>query len=262
MNLIEEALDEENEKILQKLDDTLGLNKTKNVLRNIIRYHKVIQKYDCNIEFKNYNIIIRNNSNYSIYEELINVIAKIYYKNGIIKNPNILYINRDDVRPSVSKKNTKESKIYKEGLIVIDIDNLPRNPFEMRKEIQNMIKFMPGKAFIILEDDYMEGKVNATLNEYFAWSMKINTISGDDKENYIRKFMTSNNLICDKEIIKELADNPYYVIKNDMINLLVNCKIKKENDVSKLLKKEDIKKEGAEKNKTGLQELEELIRIR
>ena len=37
MELIEELLDEENEKILSKLDNKLGLSKNKNILRDIIR---------------------------------------------------------------------------------------------------------------------------------------------------------------------------------------------------------------------------------
>ncbi len=60
-------LDEANEKILNKLDDTIGLSKNKEVLRDIIKYHKVIKQYDCNIKFENYNIVIRNEKNVSIF---------------------------------------------------------------------------------------------------------------------------------------------------------------------------------------------------
>ena len=101
---LEELLDEENEKILSKLDDTIGLSKNKEALRDIIRYHNVMQKYNCNIEFENYNIVIRNDSSYNLYEELIYIIAEIYYKNGIIDNPNILYIDPDEFRQNTRKK--------------------------------------------------------------------------------------------------------------------------------------------------------------
>ena len=74
MKLNEELLDEENEKILSRLDNTIGLSKNKAILRDIIRYHKVMQQYTCNIEFENYNIVIRNTSSYILYEELISVI--------------------------------------------------------------------------------------------------------------------------------------------------------------------------------------------
>ena len=57
MKISEELLDEESEKILSKLDDTIGLSKNKEALRDIIRYHNVMQKYDCNIEFDCRNIL-------------------------------------------------------------------------------------------------------------------------------------------------------------------------------------------------------------
>ena len=257
---LEELLDEENEKILSKLDETIGLSKNKETLRDIIRYHNVMQKYDCNIEFENYNIVIRNDSSYNLYEELIYIIAEIYYKNGIIDNPNILYIDPDEFRQNTRKKEKSNYKDVQEGLIVIDIETLRRSPKEIKDEIKIMIDQMPTKAFVILEDEFREGEVNAILTEYFSWSMKIETISNEEKEIYIKKFMDSNELTYDEEIVKELADNPYYLIKNKLINILVNCKIKNEKNVVKVLKKDKISEDNKKiVQKTGMQELDELI---
>ena len=258
MKLIEELLDEENERILNKLENTIGLSKNKSTLRDIIRYHRVMQECKCNIEFENYNIVIRNRTSYNIYQELISVIAEIYYKNNIILNPNILYMESDHFNSDRTKKKEQEEKQIEEGLIVIDLNHIGRNITDVRQEIERMIKEMPTKAFIILEDYYREGEVNAVLTEHFSWSMKIDTISQQEKENYIKKFMDSNKLICNDEIIKELADNPYYKVKNEVINILVNCVINKEKDVSKVLRKEEKDKE-IKNNRTGMEELEELI---
>ena len=124
-----------------------------------------------------------------------------------------------------------------------------------------MIEQMPTKAFIILEDEFREGEVNAVLTEYFSWSMKIDAISTEEKEKYIKKFMDSNELTYNDEVINELANNPYYMIKNKLLNILVNSKIRNEKDVSKFLntdkKLEKMKKD--ETAKTGLQELDELV---
>lgn len=173
MKLDEELLDEDNEKILRKLDDTIGLSKNKVILRDIIKYHNVMQQYECNIDFENYNIIIRNNSSYTFYEDLISIIAEIYYKNGIILNPNILYFNLDEFRRNTRKKEKSEYKDIKEGLIVIDLEAIGRTPKGLKEEIEVMIEQMPTKAFVILEDEFREGEVNAVLTEYFSWSMKI-----------------------------------------------------------------------------------------
>ncbi len=255
MKMVEELLEEKNEKILNKLDEVIGLSKNKSVLRDIIRYHKVMQECKCNIEFENYNIVIRNESNYNLYEELIPVIAELYYKNGIISNSKILYFDRENFRDNKPKKGKSEEKNIEEGLIVIDLNELRMSTQELKKEIEKMLEPKSEKAFIILADEYREGIVNAALTDYFSWSMKIETISSDEKEKYIKKFLDSNNLTYNDEIVKELADNPYYMIKNKLINILVDCKIKKEKNVAKVLnKKEKIKKS----EKTGMQELEEL----
>lgn len=261
MKLDEELLDVENEKILNKLDDTIGLSKNKVILRDIIKYHNVMQQYECNIDFENYNIIIRNNSSYTFYEDLISIIAEIYYKNGIILNSNILYFNPDEFRRNTRKKEKSEYKDIKEGLIVIDLEAIGRTPKGLKEEVEVMIEQMPTKAFIIIEDEFKEGEVNAVLTEYFSWSMKIDCISNEEKEQYIKKFLDSNELTYNEEIIKELSDNPYYLIKNKLTNILVNSKINNEKNLIKILKKDERLEKSKEKvlQKTGMQELDELI---
>ena len=71
-----------------------------------------MQQYKCNIEFENYNIVIRNESNYNLYEELILVISELYYKNKIVKNPGIYNFERKDFRDESSTKK-REKKLKK-----------------------------------------------------------------------------------------------------------------------------------------------------
>ena len=261
MKLDEELLDEENEKILDRLDNTIGLSKNKTILRDIIKYHKVMQQYECNIEFENYNIVIRNKSNYAFYEELISVIAEIYYKNGIIQNSNILYFKSDEFKQNTRRKEKSCYTDIEEDLIVIDLELLRINPKEIKEEIEVMLDQMPTKAFIILENEFREGEVNAMLTEYFSWSMKIDTISDEEKEIYIKRFMDSNELTYNEEFVKELSDNPYYLIKNKLINILVNCKINNEKNIMKIIKKDEKQEKSEEETiqKTGMQELDNLI---
>lgn len=94
MELLEEQLDEENEKLLHQYENMLGLGKNKEVLRDIIRYHQIMKQGNHLIGFVNYNIVIRNKSNYYLYEDLIAVIAKVYAKNGIIQDESVYYLSR------------------------------------------------------------------------------------------------------------------------------------------------------------------------
>lgn len=258
MEKSELLLDEANEKILNKLDDIVGLNKCKHTLREIIKYHEIMREYKCNIEFENYNIIIRNESAYNSYEKLVKVIAEIYYENKIISNPNILYISKDEIRQNRVKMEKWED--VKEGLIVLDLSDLGWNTSDIRKSIIQIINTFPTKSFIIIECSSKEGETNAQYFDYFTWAMKINRISNDEKEIYVEKFMKKNNLKYSKNLLEKIADNSYYKIQSELINILVKSKINKTNDVDYLLQNNQEQKENKNTNKkNGMKELENLI---
>ena len=122
-----------------------------------------------------------------------------------------------------------------------------------------MIFEAPTKSFIILEDFWTEGEANAVFSEYVAWSMKIDNISSEEKSRYINSFMDKNKLICDEEIIEEMAEEPFWKIKNNLINILVNCKASGEKDVSKIVKKQEEVKQKEDNKKSAMDELDELI---
>ena len=255
MKIKEELLDEENEKILNRLDNMIGLSKNKEVLRNIIRFSKLMKKYEWKTKYENYNIVIRNESAYNLYEELINLIAEIYYKNGIILNPEVIYFDLE----KIDLKNLDPKKI-EQGIIVINFSNQRKDLVQLKKVVNKLTNKLSDKVLIVLEEFFCLGEVNAILNNCVSWSMRIESISKEEKEQYVKKFMDSNHLIYNNEIIKDLSKNPYWKIKNDMINIFVNCKIRDERDVSKILKNNNdfrIKKE--EKNKKAIEELDRLI---
>ena len=85
-------LDSEDEKILNELDNLCGVVQNKEVLRDIIFYIKL--KKNNELEFDNYNIIIRNNSSYNLLNDLIKVCAKIFLKYNIIENDEICYLDK------------------------------------------------------------------------------------------------------------------------------------------------------------------------
>ena len=238
-----------------------GISKNKNVLRNIINYYKIIKNSNLNIKFENYNIVIRNMSSYNLCEKLINIIAKIYYKNGIISNNTVYYLEKDNLKiDKIEKLNIEED------FIVINLCGARKDPYEFKKEFEMFVNNMPQKSFIILENNFCEGEINAAINEYASWSMKIDRISDDEKEKYIRKFISENNLICSEDIIKSLIKEPYWKIKNELLTILISCKNSSENNISKVIKKEknniDLKKIGIEEldNLTGLDDVKEQLK--
>ena len=254
MELLEKVLDEKNEKILSKLDNSIGIVQNKQILRNIINYSKIMKKHKCNIEFENYNIVIRNESTYNLYEDLINIIAEIYYKNGITLNKGVYYMTREDL-----KFDKFDIKDIDEGIIVFDLKSNRRDFEEIKKQFEKIVFKAPTKSFIILEDSFIEGEANAVFSEYATWGMKIDRISNEEKFRYIKNFIEDNQLICSESILRELAENPFYKIKNNLVNILVSCKASGEKDISKIVKNEKRAAPRQDTKKTGLDELDTLV---
>lgn len=85
-------LDVEDEKILNELDNLCGVSQNKEILKDIILYIKLKQNNE--LDFGNYNIIIRNSSSYNLLNDLLKVCAKIFIKYNIIKNDKICYLDK------------------------------------------------------------------------------------------------------------------------------------------------------------------------
>ena len=254
MELLEEKLDEKNEKILSKLDNAIGIGQNKQVLRDIIKYSRIMKEHKCNIEFENYNIVIRSESSYNLHEDLINVISEIYYKNKITLNKGVYYMTREDM-----KLEKFDAKKIKESIIVFDLKTTRRDFEEFKKYFEKILFQVPTKSLIILEDGFMEGEANAVFSEYATWGMKIDRISEEEKCRYIRNFFEKNKLICSEEIIQEIANNPFYKIKNNLVNILVSCKANGTKEVDKITKKQARVPQKKQTKKSGMTELEELI---
>lgn len=85
-------LDAEDEKIINELNDLYGVIQNKEVLRDMIRYIKLKQNNE--LDFGNYNIIIRNRSSYNFLDDLIKVCTKVFMKYNIIENDKICYLDK------------------------------------------------------------------------------------------------------------------------------------------------------------------------
>ena len=80
----EYILDAKDEAIINGLDNLFGVVQNKEVLRNIIIFSKL--KRDDEINTGNFNIIIRNNSDYNLLEDFLRICTKLFVKNNIIEN--------------------------------------------------------------------------------------------------------------------------------------------------------------------------------
>ena len=102
------------EEILKELDGIYGTDQCKEVIRNYASYIEMKNRGE--VEFGNYNILIRNQSEYGASEQLVEVIWKILKANQIVKTP-YRYLERDMIKKGGNYKAIQE---LEEELLIID----------------------------------------------------------------------------------------------------------------------------------------------
>lgn len=216
-------LDHEDKKILKELDNLCGVVQNKDVLRDIILYIKLKQNNE--LDFGNYNIIVRNNSSYNLLNDLIRVCSKVFMKYNIIPNDEVCYLDKvincrrdcpfdkiSDINEAIVVINEKKLRIN----YIDEIDNL--------KRITNQFK---DKIFIFEDTNLCEGETDGELGELASFRMTIEKISLDDKIMYCQNKFNEQQLKYKKQDLKEYADVPFWTLKNMVIKLIIECKSKK-----------------------------------
>ncbi|MEF2835536.1 MAG: hypothetical protein U0O41_05635 [Clostridia bacterium] len=97
----EYILDAKDEAIINGLDNLFGVVQNKEVLRNIIIFSKL--KRDDEINTGNFNIIIRNNSDYNLLEDFLRICTKLFVKNNIIEMIKYIFLGKMKINVKAEK---------------------------------------------------------------------------------------------------------------------------------------------------------------
>ena len=220
--LKEYELNAEDERIIDELDNLCGVVQNKEVLKNMIIYKKLRNKGK--VDFGNFNIIVRDDSSYNLLDGLLKVASKIFYKYNIIPNDRICYLDK-------LVNNRKDSPFEKiavveDGIIVINDRKLRINYIDNLEAIEKIMKTYNDKVFVFEDTNWCEGETDAELGFLASWRMTIEKISLEDKIMYCRNIFDKNNLKYKRQDIKEFSDQPFWKIKNEVMQLIVECKSK------------------------------------
>lgn len=126
-----------------------------------------------------------------------------------------------------------------------------------------------GLTILVDNDNYRyrrEGEINAYFCDYITWFMEIEKISKENKKDYIQNTLKENNIELDKNNCFDdlLSNEPFWKIRDELTNIILECKIKNITKINDEIVKNDLKREqykGLSKNDkiNGLQELEGMI---
>ena len=218
-------LDTEDEKILDELDNLCGVVQNKEVLKDMILYAKLRQNNE--IDFGNYNIIIRNDSSYDLLNDFLKVCAKIFMKYNIISNDKICWLDKVVNRGGFRDCPFDKIAGIEESIIIINERKMSIRSFS--DELENLSRIMEkfkDKIFIFEDTNYCEGELDAEVGELASFRMTIEKISLDDKLMYCRNKLDENGLKYKKIDLKEFADVPFWMLKNMLIKLIIEAKSK------------------------------------
>lgn len=222
-------LDEEDEKILNELDNLCGVLQNKEILKDIILYIKL--KRNNELDFGNYNIIVRNNSSYNLLNDLLKVCAKIFIKYNIIENDKICYLDkiinnrRDCLFDRISG--------IEDSIIVINEKKLRINYDDEFDNLRRIINQHKNRIFIFEDTNYCEGEADGELGELASFRITIDKISLDDKIMYCKKRFDEQKLTYKKQDLRSYADVPFWILKNMITKLIIECKSKNINFIDK-----------------------------
>ena len=248
-------LDSEDEKILDELDSICGVSQNKEILRDMIFYIKLKQNNE--LDFGNYNIIIRNNSSYNLLNDFLKVCAKIFMKYNIIENDKICYLDK----MVNSRRDCPFDKILgiDESIVVINERKLRIEYNNVIDELKKIVKHITGKIFIFEDTNFCEGEADAELGEIASFRMTIEKISLDDKILYFQNKLDNLGIKYKKPDLKDYCDVPFWVLKNMVTKLIIECKSKKLDFVDKqmLKKNKEFYSKKSSKRKTTIKSKKE-----
>ena len=260
------VVDLETEKILKETENIYGLKNGKEVLRNYASY--IEMRKNGKIDFGTYNILIQSDCEYNSAEEVVKIVSMLL-KNKVVINTGYKWLSRDTLRKN-NNGEYKNLKKIEEELLIIDIKKMDVPYFLIQEEILEILEKFKNKVFIIIIKNKTD-EIKEKLGDFFSWNFEIEQMSKEEKVDYIKQFAQKNKMIIDKdaEFIGKLSDEPFWIIKDEMYNLVLQLKLKdiekmEDNTVKNILKKEYFDKKTKQKKnkkKTAIQELDSLIGI-
>ncbi len=163
--------------ILKSLDSCLGIPKrTKEVMKMYVDYIKLFKSNK--IKIGNLNMILYcNNNNYS---EIVNIINKLLYKEGIIKSSNYELLTE----VSYNRK-----KIEANDLCVIKDENIKNC------KLEKIMNDYPNAVFILIYNSDNKEVID-NIKSKFTWELQVDEPTEQEKIKYIKNTIKEHRLEC------------------------------------------------------------------
>lgn len=254
------------ETILKRLDNIYGIDKSKDTIKNYATYLKL--RKQGKIKFGTPNILIKNNITEETAEQVVEVISELLKANEVI-NTSYKYLKYDELTEKKKRDNkTTKSKQKEADLIILDTVYLDRYFGGIENDVKNYIRKHPKKIYILVDHEGSRFWCGYNFESIIDWNLEITKHSKEDKIKYINNFFKKSCIKIKESssFIDKLSEKPYEKVKEEVINIAIECKEKEIKELSdkivteKLSKKYEIVK-SKETKQSGMAELNSLIGI-
>ena len=230
---------DEAEESLKTMDSIYGAKKCKEVLRNYLAF--LSMKKGKELKTLNYNIFINNKSESDSYKRIVEIIEELLIKNEAIAT-NCRYLKREDIK--IEKGEYKNFKKIKEELIIIDSKRMGIYTYSLAEEITGVLETFPKKIYIIIGENMRDGIFNSQIGSLVAWSMEVEKMTNEEKEDYIKNFFNNQKIrISPKSsFVNNLAKEDYWKIKDESLNISLECKLRGIKTIDDNVIKKELKK--------------------
>lgn len=212
-------MESENNSLVDELNEIYGLD---NDVETILNYAKYIDlKSSEKIkDIGNYNMIIKCSQNNQSITSLINIIIKLLTEKEIIKEVNYCFDTR--------QLNYRDKFDFVNELVIID-NGSNSDIRRIQERPKQYIHSRTNKVFILILylDEYEDTHIfDQSFLEEFAWYVKIEDLSGLERQEYIRNKLKKNHIAVSKkcDFVAKLAEHNSIIIDDELLDVVIKCK--------------------------------------
>lgn len=215
-----------NEEIFLKANSIYGLQNGGKKLEEYSIFLNQIKEHK--IDFGNMNILIQSESSYDSYEELLNLIIKLFVNEKVINNESDILNTELRIRESSRSNRKEDNEINNAKVIISDISSASMT------NVKDFIKKFEDKIFILTQQIKPNGfrrydaiETRQDLSKYFYWNFKIGIIKEEEKKSFVETTFSNNKIKVDKrcKLIEKLSNLQFYKVKEELLRIIVKCKL-------------------------------------
>ena len=212
-----------NKSIIKKLSSIYGLDKYTSTIESYAKYIELNKSG--NINFGNYNVLIKCSSNYIDSEKLVCVLEELLESNNIITDKHI-YIEPRQLKSSLFNTISRKQDIDRQ-LFVVTSELVDLNSSTVQSNLNFCMQDNPNDIFIVLHKYERNSWYRNDINlPRLFWKFELDELSEEDKVSYIKSSFKDNGIKVDGKcsLVNYLKNVGYEDLQKNLMEIIIKSK--------------------------------------